>query len=50
MRIINSGLEPKEKVVVGGVMRALPGNTVVPVMTTASAAAEAAKDTATDGR
>jgi multidrug efflux system membrane fusion protein len=26
LRIINSGLEPKERVVVGGVMRALPGN------------------------
>jgi RND family efflux transporter MFP subunit len=50
MRIINSGLEPKERVVVGGVMRALPGNAVVPVMTTASAAAAAAKDAATDGR
>jgi RND family efflux transporter MFP subunit len=50
LRIINSGLQPKERVVVGGVMRALPGNTVVPVVTTASAAAEAAKETATDGR
>lgn len=37
LRIINSGLKPDERVVVGGIMRALPGNTVVPV--TASAAA-----------
>ena len=37
LRIINSGLKPDERVVVGGLMRALPGNTVVPV--TASAAA-----------
>ena len=39
MRIINSGLLPNERVVVGGIMRALPGNTVVPVTTTAAAAA-----------
>jgi RND family efflux transporter MFP subunit len=50
LRIINSGLEPKERVVVGGVMRALPGNTVVPVMTTASAAAAAGSDAATSGK
>jgi membrane fusion protein, multidrug efflux system len=50
LRIINSGLEPKERVVVGGVMRALPGNTVVPVMTTASAAAAAGNDAATAGK
>ncbi len=37
MRIIKSGLKPDERVVVGGLMRALPGNTVVPV--TAAAAA-----------
>jgi len=36
LRIIKSGLKPDESVVVGGVMRALPGNTVVPL--TASAA------------
>ena len=35
LRIIRSGLKPGERVVVGGLMRALPGNTVVPV--TASA-------------
>jgi multidrug efflux system membrane fusion protein len=50
LRIINSGLAPKERVVVGGVMRALPGNTVVPVMTTASAAAAAGNDAATAGK
>ncbi len=50
LRIINSGLEPKERVVVGGVMRALPGNTVVPVMTTASAAAAAGNDAANAGK
>jgi membrane fusion protein, multidrug efflux system len=38
LRIIKSGLKPNEHVIVGGVMRALPGNTVVPV--TASAAAD----------
>ena len=31
LRIINSGLLPNERVVVGGIMRALPGNTVVPI-------------------
>ncbi|MDP1909649.1 MAG: efflux RND transporter periplasmic adaptor subunit, partial [Hyphomicrobium sp.] len=39
LRIINSGLLPNERVVVGGMMRALPGNTVVPITTSASAAA-----------
>jgi len=38
LRIIKSGLKLDERVVVGGAMRALPGNTVVPV--TASAAAD----------
>jgi membrane fusion protein, multidrug efflux system len=38
LRIIKSGLKPGERVVVGGLMRALPGNTVVPV--TAAAAVE----------
>jgi multidrug efflux system membrane fusion protein len=50
LRIVNSGLEAKERVVVGGVMRALPGNTVVPVMTTASAAAAAGNDAANAGK
>jgi len=34
LRIIKSGLKPEDRVVVGGIMRALPGNTVVPVATT----------------
>jgi len=38
LRIVKSGLKPNERVIVGGLMRALPGNTVVPV--TAAAAAE----------
>jgi membrane fusion protein, multidrug efflux system len=38
LRIIKSGLKPDERVIVGGVMRALPGNTVAPV--TASAVAD----------
>jgi membrane fusion protein, multidrug efflux system len=38
LRIITGGLKPGERVVVGGLMRALPGNKVVPV--TAAAAAE----------
>jgi len=42
MRIIKSGIKATDRVVVGGLMRALPGNTVVPVKTTASAAAAAA--------
>ena len=41
LRVIESGLLPNERVVVGGLMRALPGNTVVPTTTSASAAAEA---------
>jgi multidrug efflux system membrane fusion protein len=41
LRIITSGLKPDDRVVIGGVMRALPGNTVVPV--TASAAVAPAK-------
>jgi multidrug efflux system membrane fusion protein len=40
LRIIKSGLKPDDRVIVGGEMRALPGNTVVPV--TASAAADKA--------
>jgi len=38
LRIIKSGLKPDERVVVGGVMRALPGNTVTPVTATAATA------------
>ena len=37
--IVNSGLKPDENVIVGGLMRALPGNTVVPVSKTATAKA-----------
>jgi membrane fusion protein, multidrug efflux system len=40
LRVIESGLLPDERVVVGGLMRALPGNIVVPTTTSASAAAE----------
>jgi RND family efflux transporter MFP subunit len=49
LRIINSGIEAIDRVVVGGIMRALPGNTVVPVATTASAAAEAARQATGNG-
>jgi RND family efflux transporter MFP subunit len=48
--IVNSGLEPTQRGVVAGLMRALPANTVVPVMTTASAAAAAGNDAATAGK
>jgi RND family efflux transporter MFP subunit len=41
LRIIKSGLRHDEKVIVGGLMRALPGSTVVPKMTTVAAAAAA---------
>jgi RND family efflux transporter MFP subunit len=37
LRIINSGLKGDERVVVGGIMRALPGNAVVPVTATVAA-------------
>ncbi len=37
LRIITSGLKPGERVVVGGLMRALPGSTVVPVQAAAAA-------------
>jgi RND family efflux transporter MFP subunit len=38
LRIVKSGLKPDERVVVGGVIRALPGNTVTPVTATAATA------------
>ncbi len=38
LRIIKSGLSADDRVIVGGVMRAIPGNTVVPVTASASAA------------
>jgi membrane fusion protein, multidrug efflux system len=37
LRIIKSGISPDDRVIVGGVMRALPGNTVVPVTASANA-------------
>ncbi|WP_246274739.1 efflux RND transporter periplasmic adaptor subunit [Hyphomicrobium sulfonivorans] len=37
LRIITGGLKPDDRVIVGGLMRALPGNTVVPVSRTAGA-------------
>jgi RND family efflux transporter MFP subunit len=39
LRVITSGLKPDERIVVGGLMRALPGNKVVP-LTAAQAAAQ----------
>ena len=39
LRIIKNGLSADDRVIVGGVMRALPGNTVVPVTASASASA-----------
>jgi membrane fusion protein, multidrug efflux system len=38
LRVITSGLTADDRVIVGGVMRALPGNTVVPVTASAAAA------------
>jgi RND family efflux transporter MFP subunit len=38
LRIVLSGLKPDEKVIVGGLMRALPGNVVVPVAAKTAAA------------
>ena len=38
LRIITSGLTLGDRVIIGGVMRALPGNTVVPVTASAVAA------------
>jgi RND family efflux transporter MFP subunit len=42
MRIITEGLTPEDHVIVGGIMRALPGNKIVAKMTTAEAAASEA--------
>jgi len=39
LRIIKNGLSADDRLIVGGVMRALPGNTVVPVTASASASA-----------
>ena len=38
LRIIKSGITPEDRVIIGGMMRALPGGTVVPVTASASAA------------
>jgi membrane fusion protein, multidrug efflux system len=38
LRIVDSGITANDRVIVGGLMRALPGNTVVPVTASASAA------------
>ena len=40
LRIIKTGIKPNERIIVSGLMRALPGATVVPKMTTAAAAVE----------
>ena len=37
LRIVKNGISATDRVIVGGVMRALPGNTVVPVTATAAA-------------
>jgi multidrug efflux system membrane fusion protein len=50
LRIIKGGLKRDERVVVGGIMRALPGNTVVPVATTAAAAAAGDRRPGAGGR
>lgn len=50
LRIIKSGLKATDKIVVGGLMRAIPGSTVVPVMTSASAAAAAEQGTGAGGK
>lgn len=42
LRIVTSGLKPDERVIVGGLMRALPGSAVVPVPAATAAAAEKA--------
>jgi membrane fusion protein (multidrug efflux system) len=38
LRIIKSGLKPDDRVIVSGLQRAIPGNVVKPVETTANAA------------
>lgn len=50
LRIIKSGLKATDRIVVGGIMRAIPGSTVVPVMTSASAAAAAEQGTGAGGK
>ncbi len=41
LRIVKSGITASDRIVVGGFMRALPGNTVAPVTTTAAISASA---------
>jgi membrane fusion protein, multidrug efflux system len=43
LRVITGGLKPDERVVVGGLMRALPGNKVVPLTAAAAAAQDGGK-------
>jgi hypothetical protein len=43
MRVIDSGLKPDDRVVISGLLRAIPGEKVDPQLQTASAA-PAAKD------
>lgn len=50
LRIIKSGLKPDEKVIVGGLMRALPGATVVAKTTTAAAAVSDGQGTGNGGK
>ena len=50
LRIIKGGLKATDRIVVGGIMRAIPGSTVVPVMTSASAAAAAEQGTGAGGK
>jgi RND family efflux transporter MFP subunit len=45
LRIVKSGITAQDRVVVDGVMRALPGSTVVPVIATAKAAEPATEMT-----
>lgn len=49
LRIVKSGLKPGDRVIVGGIMRALPGATVIPTMTTAAAAASDGAAAVTSG-
>ncbi len=43
LRIVTSGLEPTDKVIVSGIERAIPGQVVAPTTTTISATTEASK-------
>jgi RND family efflux transporter MFP subunit len=50
LRIIKSGIKPDDRVIVGGLMRALPGNTVIPKTTTAAAAASDSQNAGAGGK